>query len=299
MFSKIILTVLPLYASQSSATHDARTILESIALQREGMLSGQIEVHQALRMPDGEAFCLSRIKFDGDRCRVDVLDSTEAQHLGEILRGEPVKESWVWTGKSVLRRAYEPTSFPFTQLSPNQASIYFFFPRVLGFPGRSDNRMDARLCLRADWLVESVSHEREAESTIVLASPRSSERITFTVDRNKAWGVTGWSRVRKSETGVTFSCQGRSELEQWGGHWYPRRYVYEQSRDGVWEWSMEYTVVRAEFNNVSIHPDVFGWQGLGIREGMPILSYEEGVRSYSWTAKPQEVLKRLNESSEK
>lgn len=264
---------------QPPATLEASNLhpsLKRVCQKRDSIRSGSIDVRQVLRTEQGESFSVARISFDGARIRMDVLDSAEKRFIEseKQTKVREVQEVVVWDGKHLLYRNYEPSSFPFQLRSIDESSMFFFHPALLGLPpGRAQRRSEIAARFDSEWLAESsVSTGSTMETRLVtgVLPDGSTQQLKLITGRESGDSVLSFELTEKTSFGDIFQVCGKSDLELIQGFWYPRRFTLEQRKNDKWDWTLEYELFDVRFN-MSIAPHMFTWNGLGIREGMPII----------------------------
>jgi len=282
-----ILFVLSSVSGDQELARRATAILETAEAQRLQVSSAALTVRQVLRTHEGEAFLLSKVVFDGDRCRFDVLDGTVYEAIaGELGELPTIKESFVVEGDNMLNRTNIPASCPFT--ISKRADVFDFHPLVLGLPGRPDTTSEVARCLRKDWkpvqLIED-SPDGCVQVSLVPTRPESnkSQKLTLTFDPGKDWAPIKFMLSSKHASGTVYEIYSTSSLQLLGGHWYPKSVYHLQTRNGEFNWSVQYDVLEASANPV-IDAAQFTWEGLGIADGTHVTSKVTGISSFVWKA---------------
>lgn len=272
-----------------------REILAAAEAQRERIMSGDLVVTRRSVSDGGSSEARYRAAFQGDKYRVDILQSTYYEtmmrhmeaHTGKRpARGESF-ESLIWDGQRILARQMYGPGYQFKFLDHEDiGDLRLFNAAILGLP-QVLPPFDLDYCFRPEGKVIRVDEGADRCFLVTVEDryqqpPHEPYTVTYTIDPTRDYSVVGYRVEATPIGGIPVLLVGTSELEQFDGVWFPKRYRHEEcSPDGSVRWAYEYEVHSANFNQ-SLSEDHFGWPGLEIPECTTIFSSSEGMVPQRW-----------------
>lgn len=270
-------------------TGERPQVLARVIEARDAIESGIVEVYQVWTIA-GAVRPVERYEagmFDGDRYRLDIYwDSRFDSIFAHFGLAPPAQfATLVWNGEYVLRRRNLVVTRWSLHGAPAESGLNMYNVRALGMPCVLDPETDPSIALRdAPILEERV--EGGLYRVVVrpnrgmIVAQRSD--LTLWIDPQRGWSIVRYE-LREKAYGSTWVVRAESEPGRFGTVWFPQYVIVQQWRDGQWEWTREYYVLRARFN-LPVARSEFTWQGTGIRPGDLIESHVIGLPHRFWQA---------------
>lgn len=271
----------------------ARGLLEAAFVARSSILTGDLLVRRRSILSDGQDESLCRAVFDQDSYRVDVMDNTFYRLLAErspatasVLASNQPLEMLAYGGDHVLCRRLNGSVFEASYRDLDRISeLKFFNARLLGLPLVGVSQEVSKPFYREGKVTGIVDNENGTVTITILHrfddAPHYPFTVQLTISPQQDYAIIGFRVEGEEHPGERFKLIGSSQLAQFNGVWFPKRFRYEQWMNGTPSWGFEDEVLSASFNKTT-SPDTFTWGGLGITEGETIFSQAKDVMPKRW-----------------
>lgn len=284
------------YPAASVSSEKALDYLNSAIAAREQTSSGRFELTVRLYGADRSVHSIWKLaaRADGDRYRVDVVDTTLPIYGRQgPLVAEPL-ETRVWDGKgAVLRRSFNTSSFRYMEEEhPPLITDTFFNPCFLGLPATYGPQVNVETAFLKGYSIVEAIESAAGLINITLQAPDEGGRsisIKFTLDPQKSFAVTEYNiktrHVYKDEGDRIsgYEAKASSDLVLVDGRWFPRIVRYDQYHDGSLQWGREITVDKVDLVT-PVPGSCFTWEGIGIAPYQTIISAIPGRPSFDYVA---------------